>query len=156
MSPKCVQITPFKVSGIGIRTANRDEIPTTPYSKIPDLWKAFFCDNIAASIDERIPDTPIYGAYTNYESDQHGYFDLVAGVKVADNAPEPMQTIEIEGGDYLMFPCGNEMPQAIIDGWQEIYAYFDGETPYQRRFSTDFEQYVGDNDVSIYIAVQFK
>ena len=157
----------FTVSGLSARTQNRDESdPKT--AKIGQLWRDFFGRDLMNSIPNREPNTPIYGVYSGYESDQHGLFDVNAGVRVSDvlDNDEPLSetdttineftNIDIEAGDYMAFPTTGDMPQRIIDGWGMVWAHFEGETTYKRRFTTDFEQYIDNDNVVIYIAVEKK
>ena len=159
----------FTVSGLSVRTQNRDESnPKT--AKIGSLWRDFFGRDLMNSISNREPNTPIYGVYSGYESDQNGFFDVNAGVRVSDvldsenderddiiqQAASEFTTVTIEAGDYMAFTTTGEMPQRIIDGWGMVWAHFEGETTYKRRFTTDFEQYVDNDNVVIYIAVEKK
>jgi len=157
----------FTVSGLSVRTQNRDESnPKT--AKIGSLWRDFFGRDLMNSISNREPNTPIYGVYSGYESDQNGFFDVNAGVRVSDlldneeadveasTTTNEFTNIDIEAGDYMALPTTGEMPQRIIDGWGMVWAHFEGETAYKRRFTTDFEQYIDNDNVVIYIAVEKK
>lgn len=156
----------FTVSGLSTRTTNIDESnPKT--AKIGQLWRDFFGRDLMSIIPNREPNTPIYGVYSGYESDQNGFFDVNAGVRISDvlddetddiikQAASEFTTITIEAGEYMAFPTVGEMPQRIIDGWGMVWAHFEGETAYKRRFTTDFEQYVDNDNVVIYIAVEKK
>lgn len=159
----------FTVSGLSIRTSNMDEAnPKT--AKIGQLWRDFFGRDLMNIIPNREPNTPIYGIYSGYESDHNGFFDVNASVRVSDvldsenderddiiqQAASEFTTVTIEAGDYMAFTTTGEMPQRIIDGWGMVWAHFEGETTYKRRFTTDFEQYVDNDNVVIYIAVEKK
>lgn len=155
MNYPIIKVDAFKVSGITVRTSNQDEQnPST--AQIGQLWKDFFGRDLINSVEHRILNTPIYGVYANYESDHHGMFDLTAGVKVSEADPE-FDTIEITGGQYMVFDTEGSMPDRIIRGWQEVWAYFDQkDLPCTRTYTGDFEQYVDDTDIKIFIAVQPK
>lgn len=147
-----VKIESFQVAGLPIRTNNTTE--QTPNGKIRPLWSDFFAQDLF-EIPERIQGSPVYGVYTNYESDHTGDFDVIAGVKVTDAPTTHLSTVSIEAGDYLVFETKGEMPQRIIDGWMAIWQYFaQTDVPYQRRYTTDFEQTVNENDIKIFIAVK--
>ncbi|MGL4767889.1 MAG: GyrI-like domain-containing protein [Formosimonas sp.] len=147
-----VHIDSFQVAGLPIRTTNAVE--QSPNGKIPQLWQDFFAQDLFG-IDERIAGTPAYGAYVNYESDDQGAYDVIAGVKVNAAPNTHLQTVKIEAGDYMVFKTTGAMPQRIIDGWQAVWAYFaSSNATHERTYSTDFEQYVDEDDVAIYIAVK--
>lgn len=149
-----VQIKSFQVAGLPIRTNNATE--QTPSGKISALWSDFFAQDLFG-IDERIAGSPVYGVYTHYESDHMGDFDVIAGVKVTAAPTTHLQTVTIAAGDYLVFETKGEMPQRIIDGWMAVWRYFDHDAaPYQRLYTTDFEQMINDDDIKIFIAVQPK
>lgn len=164
MTKQITHLDAFRVSGLSIHTQNRDEAdPKT--AKIGQLWRDFFGRDLIHSTPNREPNTPIYGVYSGYESDHNGFFDVNAGVRVSDvldssteqtdDDTHEFTTIDIEAGDYMAFPTTGEMPQRIIDGWREVWTYFAAnDSGYKRRFTTDFEQYVDEDNVVIYIAVE--
>ncbi|HFG1933513.1 TPA: AraC family transcriptional regulator, partial [Vibrio cholerae] len=48
-----------------------------------------------------------------------------------------------------------EMPQVVIDLWNEVWNYFASEhCPHERAYTTDFEYYKSANSVEISIAVR--
>lgn len=70
-----VAIKTRTISGLKIRTKNADEMnPKT--AKIGALWQTFFTDAMPT-----LEPTPLYGVYTNYESDARGEFDVLVGVE---------------------------------------------------------------------------
>jgi predicted transcriptional regulator YdeE len=151
MRHSLVQIESFQVAGLPIRTNNATE--QMPNGKISALWSDFFAQDLFG-IEERIQGSPVYGVYTNYESDQTGYFDVIAGVKVTAAPKTHLQTITINAGDYLVFDTHGAMPQRMIEGWQKVWAYFTDDAPYTRLYTTDFEQMIDENDMKIFIAVK--
>ena len=154
MKPSIQTIESLQVAGLPIRTNNAVE--QTAAGQIPALWSNFFAQDLFG-IDERIQGTPVYGVYTNYESDHTGDFDVVAGVKVTAAPTTHLQTVTINAGDYLVFATKGEMPQRIIDGWMAVWAYFDDKNaPFERLYTTDFEQMIDENDIKIFIAVKAK
>src|SRR5687768_1458175 len=82
MEPKLRQIAPFIVSGISIRTSNSAESDSST-AELANLWDRFFGENVAANIPHQSPDSPIYGVYSEYESDVDGLYTTTAGVRVA-------------------------------------------------------------------------
>jgi len=97
----------------------------------------------------------VYGVYHNYESDAHGGFDVLVGADTLRVADE-MKSVTLEAGKYLMFPGKGELPQAIIDTWMKVWAYFEDPSIDERRsYETDFELYKSENEVEMYIGVHY-
>lgn len=153
MNPTLTKIESFQVAGLPIRTSNL--IERSDQRLIPTLWTDFFAQDLFV-IEERIQSSPVYGVYTHYESDHTGYFDLIAGVKVTHAPTTHLKTITIESGDYLVFDTSGAMPDRIIKGWQDVWAYFLNDVPYERLYSTDFEQILDEQNIKIFIAVKPK
>ena len=138
----------FQVAGLTVRTTNRDE--NDPASaRIGTLWNRFFGEETYRSTPGRTGDARIFGAYSGYESDAHGAFDVTVGVAVAGSAG----SVAIEAGDYLVFTCQGEMPQMVIAAWQRIWQYFEAHPEIARRYRSDFEAYEGPDKVAIHIGV---
>ena len=59
-------------------------------------------------------------------------------------------------GLYLKFSAKGEMPQAIIDGWGKVWAYFEDPSIDERRaYEIDFEVYTSADEAEIYIGVHY-
>lgn len=147
---KKVELTSKTIKGLHIRTKNVDEMnPET--QKIAPLWGRFFAE-IMPTLD---PSEPLYGVYHNYESDASGAFDVLAGVDSSVEGEE-ITSVTLEAGKYLMFPAKGEMPQAIIETWGQVWAYFEDPSIDERRaFATDFEVYKSADEAEIYIGVSY-
>jgi predicted transcriptional regulator YdeE len=154
MQPKLVEVRAFTVAGITVRTRNADE-SDGDRAKLPAHWGRFFKDRVAERVDDRIPESPIFGVYSRYESDRHGLYDLTAGVGVASSASHAPRVdyVDVHGGRYLVFEAHGPLPDAVIDGWKAVWNWFDASTEYKRAYTTDFEAYRGPDDVAIHIAV---
>ncbi|EJE54080.1 hypothetical protein PMI14_01042 [Acidovorax sp. CF316] len=154
MPPVSEKIRAFRVAGIAVRTRNSDEMnPET--SRIGGLWDRFFSESWEHKLPRPGADGRIFGVYSAYESNEHGAFDVTAGVDAPEGADIAggATTVEIEAGDYLVFHGQGTMPQMVIDAWGEVWRYF-GENPQiRRRFTTDFEAYAGPDRVAIHIGV---
>jgi predicted transcriptional regulator YdeE len=138
----------FMVAGLTVRTTNRDEKdPKT--GRLPALWGRFFDEERFATTPQRTADAHIYAVYTGYESDQHGAYDVTAGMAVSAGA----DAVRIEPGDYLVFHNRGQMPQLVIVTWERIWAYFEAHPEIRRRFRTDYEAYRGPNEVAIHVGV---
>lgn len=138
----------FRVSGLTIRTTNREESdPAT--ARIGKLWGRFFGEETYASTPERTGDARIFSLYSAYESDAHGAFDVTAGVAVSGGEG----SLAVEAGDYLVFNGQGQMPQMVIATWERIWQYFEAHPEIARRYRSDFEAYEGPDKVAIHIGV---
>ena len=149
--PVIVDIESFEVYGLGTRTKNLDEFnPET--AKIGPLWQDFQQTLIPKVLAEnKMPE--VYGVYHNYESDHHGVYSLLAGVKGSSDDAN-LSKVSIAPGKYLCFEKQGEMPQACIELWQEVWALFEsGDCPHQWDYSCAFEEYVSEDRVKIYIKI---
>ena len=151
MSPEIKQFQSFKVQGLQVRTTNAAE--QTPEAKIGALWQRYFSTpGIAMS--------EIYGVYSGYESDWTAAFDVMAGSAAAGAVSKADQvTVQIQGGQYLVFTSKGVMPQAVITAWMQVWQYFAAPRSqeanhWQRCYATDFEQYVSADEVAVCIGVK--
>ena len=138
------------IIGLKVRTKNEDEMnPNT--QKIGSLWQNFFT-NIMPSLGETPP--PLYGVYSNYESDANGEFDVLVGAESVELL-DAREKVILEEGTYLCFKAKGELPQAVIETWGEIWAYFSDENSKEKRaYRTDFELYLSKDEAEIYIGVE--
>jgi predicted transcriptional regulator YdeE len=151
MQPKLVSVQPFTVSGISVRTVNYDEFDSSK-AKLPTLWGEFHGQNIAEHVPNKLNDSPIYGVYSEYESDASGQYTVTAGIAVNTTTSEYIST-PVVGGQYMVFESDGEMPQAVIDGWSSVWKYFAKPQKYMRTFITDFEEYREPGRAAIFISV---
>jgi predicted transcriptional regulator YdeE len=151
MEPNIAHLSSFHVAGLTVRTNNRDE-STQDNAKIPDVWGRFFSDSVAEKIPQRVPDAPIVGVYSAYESDASGAYDVTAGVSVSTPNPD-FDNVKIQAGKYMVFEARGPMPAAVIQAWGTIWAYFEAHPLVQRSYATDFESYGGPDEVQIHIGI---
>ena len=132
------------------RTTNADEMnPET--AKIGALWESFY-SNIYPKLSAS---AKVYGLYTNYESDTTGAFDVVACTDAELTLTDDnTQEFQMSPGSYLKFSAMAELPGAVIDIWGSVWGYFDSaDCAHTKAFTTDFELYVGEREVEIYISI---
>ncbi|AFL82188.1 hypothetical protein Aeqsu_2737 [Aequorivita sublithincola DSM 14238] len=147
-------IEPFKIIEIATETTNDSGKAAQDLGK---LWEKFFTENIIGKIPNKKSDE-IYSIYTDYESNYKGKYTCVIGLKVDSltDIPEDLVGREFKGGEYLKFIAKGEMPKAVQDTWQEIWAK---DETLNRSYTADFEVYdeksqLGENsEVEIFIAV---
>ena len=96
--------------------------------------------------------------YTEYESDHLGKYTVLVGSPVTASLGQyaDFEVIEVHDASFLLFTARGEMPVALVEAWQRIWAYFDGEAPYERAFTADFEIHHQDQParVDVYVAVR--
>ena len=143
--------------GLEVRTTNALE-SNIATAKISALWQDFFSRNLLQQIPQQVPSGKLYGLYTRFASDYRGEFSVVIGAEVFPDAiaPPGLTQVQSSASKYLVFSGTGDMPQTVLDTWQQIWAYFsDPACPYQRRYQTDFESYDGTrpNTIEIYIGV---
>ncbi len=154
MGPVLANVTEKTIAGISVRTSNK--IESNPQKAVlPALWDRFFEEDILDQIPGKIPNSPIYGVYSDYESNRKGSYSVTAGAEAFDPKIEQngFNRIKIEAGDYLLFKGRGSMPGVVADTWQVVWNYFSKNLQFKRRFNTDFEFYVTQESVEIYIGI---
>ncbi len=151
MEPKVTHVSGFLVSGLTVRTINRDEF-NQETAKIPGLWAEFFASGAADKIPGRLPDTPIVGVYSTYDADLTSFYNVTAGVSVTTPNAK-FNSIEVQEGRYLVFEAHGPMPTALLQTWASIWTYFEQHPHVKRSYLTDFEWYSGQEEVQIYIGI---
>ena len=117
------------------------------------MWDDFYSAGLT-EIPHRLPQSPIFGVYSNYSSDATDFYTVTAGVRIkSEVADSELNTINIQGGSYLVFEDTGMMPQVIIRTWERIWVYFETSCEYQRCFGTDFEVYQNSDEIAIHIGV---
>lgn len=144
-----------RCQGITVRTTNHNEL-NPDSAKLPRLWERVY-HNYFKQLKKG---SALYGIYHNYESDALGAFDVTAGWREIDyqgdkRALASLESVTIPTGRYLVFTKQGEMPKAVINAWQAIWTYFnDLECRYERCYQVDFEHYVSETQVDVYIGVK--
>ncbi|CAA6803424.1 MAG: FIG00471296: hypothetical protein [uncultured Sulfurovum sp.] len=145
---KKIDVTSKTIYGLKTRTKNADEM-NVDTQKIAPLWGKFY-EEVVPKLQEG---TQFYGLYSGYESDASGMFDVLVG---SEQESEGLDSITLQEGRYLRFPAHGQMPQAIIDAWNQVWAYFEDPSIDERRaYETDFEHYISEDEAHIYIGVHY-
>ena len=147
-----VEIEEKAIFGISTRTTNADEMNSNT-AKIGKTWQKFDREvDVDYQVGERV-----YGVYYNYESDDNGEFDVLAGYEKENNS---LDKVIIQKGKYLLFHGKAKIPdddarvQAVIETWGKIWQYFSNEgSEHKRAYKTDFEHYKNQSEIDIYISV---
>lgn len=148
---KLVEINEKRIIGLSTRTTNSREMnPGT--AKIGSLWKEF---DDKVEVDYRNGGR-VYGVYFNYESDATGEYSVLAGTDQLDaKTSTELEAIVIQSGRYLVFTAKGDIPRIVIETWGRVWEYFSKkDAQYERSYTTDFEYYVNQNEIEVYIAVK--
>jgi predicted transcriptional regulator YdeE len=151
MQPKLISVQPFIVSGLSVRTVNRDEADPSK-ARLPALWERFYRQNLMDNIPNKLANSFVYGVYSDYESDASGEYTVTAGVAVSTPTSK-YASAQVGGGHYLVFELSGAIPQVVIEGWSSVWQYFAQPQKHKRAFATDFEEYRGPEHVAIFISV---
>jgi predicted transcriptional regulator YdeE len=145
---------PIAIAGISVRTTNAAEFnPAT--GKIVGLWGRFFSEGLFDSLPGKLPNSPVYGVYSGYESDYMGAFDVTAGVAVSKPSGDgKWPSLELQAGDYLIFSATGPMPQTVLQTWGVVWQYFQSNPNVQRSYATDFEAYLGTDKVEVHVGIK--
>jgi len=145
----------FKIIGISTETTNQNNQAA---ADLAALWQRFYAEEIFNKIPNKESED-VYAVYTDYESDYTGKYTTIIGQRVTSlgNIPDGFVGREIKNEKLLRYKAKGEMPNAIVETWQEIWAT---DIALYRTYNADFEVYGeksqqgADSEVEIYIGVR--
>ena len=143
MNYEIVELKEKTIVGFTARTSNEDP---QMGAIIGGLWKQLYTPENTEKIQNRVNAYAI-GLYSDY--DKEGY-QVTAGFEVSDAESGNGFTVKtIPAGRYAKFSVHGDMIEAVANSWKEIW-----ETPPDRTFTGDFEEYLSQEDIDIYIAIK--
>ena len=143
MNYEIVELKEKTIAGFAARTGNEDP---QMGAIIGDLWKQLYTPENTEKIQNRVNAYAI-GLYSDY--DKEGY-QVTAGFEVSDAENGNGFAVKtIPAGRYAKFSVHGDMIEAVANSWKEIW-----ETPLDRTFTGDFEEYLSQKDIDIYIAIK--
>ena len=143
MNYEIVELKEKTIVGFTARTSNEDPQMGTI---IGGLWKQLYTPENTEKIQNRVNAYAI-GLYSDYVKE--GY-QVTAGFEVSDAESGNGFTVKtIPAGRYAKFSVHGDMIEAVANSWKEIW-----ETPLDRTFTGDFEEYLSQEDIDIYIAIK--
>ena len=143
MNYEIVELKEKTIVGFAARTSNEDP---QMGAIIGDLWKQLYTPENTEKIQNRV-NTYAIGLYSDY--DKEGY-QVTAGFEVSDaESGNGFAVKTILAGRYAKFSVHGDMIEAVANSWKEIW-----ETPLDRTFTGDFEEYLSQEDIDIYIAIK--
>ncbi len=124
----------FKVIGIVVRTTNANG---QSKADINELWNRWFAENVATRIPNTVSDH-LYNIYTDYESDEHGFYNTILGYSVSTLASIPNGLIgkQIPKSNYKEFVSEGELPDCVVKTWETIW-----DLKFNRSYIADFDVY---------------
>ena len=150
-----LQIEPFNIIGISVRTDNSDYIKLS--NDIQNLWHKFISENIINIIPRKINNN-IYCLYTDYEADHTKPYSAILGCMVdnLDTIPDGLVGKNFSGGKYNKHTAKGSILQGVVfEKWKHIWSL---DTP--RSYIADFEVYsekaqnIENAEVEIFIGIQ--
>lgn len=152
-----VELAEILLIGIEIRTNNEDEM--SGRGKIANLGQRFYREGLP-KIETHVQDS-IFAVYTDYESDETGWYTYFIGVKVSslDEIPPGMKGKRIPATKYAkILTSAGALPDVVIRKWQQIWG--EDSLKKKRAYTADFEVYdsrsfeAKQTEVSMYLAIQ--
>lgn len=148
--------TPTRVAGLAAWTSNAVEVQPTA-AKIPGLWGRFTSEAWFDRLERVGAVGPPVAVYTDYKTDVSGDYRILVGREVPGEAGAlpGLQSISIPAGRYLVFRFKGTVPHVVIEGWHQVWTFFEQARPLQRAYTADLEMYHPDGaGVDIWIAVR--
>lgn len=143
MNYEIVELKKKTIVGFSARTSNEDP---QMGAIIGDLWKQLYTPENTEKIQNRVNAYAI-GLYSDYDKEE---YQVTAGFEVSDAESGINFTVKtIPAGRYAKFSVHGDMIKAVANSWKEIW-----ETPLDRTFTGDFEEYLSQEDIDIYIAIK--
>jgi predicted transcriptional regulator YdeE len=143
MNKNIEQLPIIKLVGITACTSNGAEMnPST--AKIGTTMQRFFMDGMQDKISHRKNPGKVFAVYTNYESDEHGAYTYFLGEEVTsfENIGQEFEMLTIPTQTYVKFTSNSgEIPEVVIDMWQNIWKMDASELGGKRVYVADFEIY---------------
>lgn len=146
---KVTRVKKLMISGISVVTNNEFEM-SEENGKIAALWEEYFDKDVYKKTFDKANSDFMYGVYSNYESDASGNYKVTVGVEVT----KPKNAIVIEDKKYLVFTKQGELPMIVVELWEEIWAYLEKNSEYERAFEIDFEKYAKEDEIEIYVSIK--
>ncbi len=146
---KVSRVKNLMISGLSVITNNKLEFESEN-GKIPQLWDDYIEKNVYGSTFNKANSKYMYGVYSDYTSDVTGDYKVTVGVEVT----KPKNALVIEDERYLVFSKKGELPDVVVETWVEIWEYFENNNEYERKYSIDFEKYVKEDEIEIYISIK--
>ena len=127
-------IPSFKIIGISVRTTNANN---QAQMDINELWNQWYNENIATRIPNTVSEN-LYNMYTDYETDENGFYTTILGYEVSTLAsiPKGLTGKEIAENKYKEFISTGKLPDCVVETWKTIW-----NLKFDRNYGADFDVY---------------
>lgn len=139
-----VALPEMRIVGPTITTSN--DAPDV-VEKIGGLWQGFM-EGAKYALIEDVTAEPYacFGAYYEYDFAANAYTMMVGCESEGGAVPDGMREVTVPSGKYAKFTVQGDQVQAVVQGWNEIWAMDD--LAKQRAYTVDFEAYYPAEDMS--------
>lgn len=114
-------------------------------AKIGPLVNQYMSEHISNNFKHRVNPNTTFCVYTEFESDEHGEYTYFIGEEVSsfdEQDTERFETLTIELSNYQKFTTeSDQMPEVIINAWQNIWQMNEADFEGKRTYIADFEVY---------------
>ncbi|MER6579203.1 effector binding domain-containing protein [Nonomuraea sp. NPDC001023] len=140
------------VVGFAVRTTNADEADPAR-AALPALWQRAGAPGAFAHVPGRI-DENLYAVLTDYESDHTGAYTQIVGigVRTVPRLPEGMVAVRVPAAKSIRLEARGQLPQALIEAWQQVWRHTESGGQPSRAFTTDLEVHHFEG-ADLYVAV---
>ena len=143
MKKNIEQLSIIKLVGISACTSNALEFSQNN-GKISKIMQKFFTGGMQSQIPNQKTPTKVFAVYTDYKSDEHGYYTYFLGKEVDnfDNISQDFSSLIIPNQTYMKFTSNpGKIPEVVTDMWQSIWQMNVRSLGGKRAFIADFEIY---------------
>lgn len=126
-------------------------------SRIPRLWERVATERWIDRLRTAGAIGPTLAVYSGYESDATGRYRLLVGCELPPeaSAPDGAGVVEIPAGRYLVFSFKGALPEIVMEGWRQVWRFFEQSRAVERAYTADVEIYdEAGSGVDIWIAVK--
>ncbi|AIT09563.1 AraC family transcriptional regulator [Candidatus Francisella endociliophora] len=122
----------MKVVGVALKVSNDRE------DLLEQVWELFFNSEVLEYLNGQNISPDIISVYYEYEGDHNDPYTYLIGYEVDESfeAPTGLNSVSIEL-NHDKYDIQGELPDAIIDKWQEIW----DDTSKKRAYKADFDRY---------------
>ncbi|AFJ44169.1 GyrI-like domain-containing protein [Francisella orientalis] len=122
----------MKVVGVASKVSN-DRVDL-----LEEAWEFFFNSEVLEYLNGQNISQDIISVYYDYECDHTAPYTLLIGYEVAESfeVPAGLNSVQIEL-NHRTYRVEGELPDAIIDKWQQIWA----DNSKKRVYKADFDRY---------------
>ena len=122
----------MKVVGVSAKVSNnRNDL-------LEQAWELFFNSEVLEYLNGQNLSQDIISVYYEYEGDHAAPYTLLIGYEVDDSfdVPTGLNSANIEI-NHEVFRVEGDIPDAVIDKWQEIWV----DNSKERAYKADFDRY---------------